>query len=307
MTIRTLLLVSSLAASPAALAASGELKAAAARISHAHRDSVVWISVIVKTSLSVDGDAPAQIKAALAGQDKEAKQETTGTVIDASGLIVTALFGIDKSALVDGRTVQTPMGVIKLKSESEIKEVKVITADGSEIPADLVLKDADLGLAFIRVRADSPEAEGVTFTAIDLAASRHGELLDDAISLGRLNEDFNREPSVVTTEVSGITSRPRTYFRVLTDSVGTPVFLADGKLLGLTVVRPPKGDLDAGSTQILPVVLPAADVARIAEQAKTAEPVTTSPEEKAPEDESSDEEKPAEEAEAPEAAGEKEE
>ncbi len=280
--IRPTILAACLAlATTPAFAASGELKTAAQKLSADHGDAVVWISVISKTTMTVDGDAPAQVKAALQGQDKESRNETTGTIVDASGLIVTALSNIDKSSVVDGKTINTPMGPIKLKANSEIKEVKIIMPDGTEIPGDLVLKDADLGLGFIKVRTDSKEAQGVTFKAVDLAASEKGTLLDDCISLGRLDETLNREPSVVTTEVSGITTKPRTFYRVMTDSTGCPVFLSTGKLLGISVVRQPSGNLESGEMRMSPVVLPAADVAKVAEQAKAAKPIEAKKEEAA--------------------------
>ena len=204
-----------------ASASTADLRDTAKKLSAEHKDAVVWLSVLAKTSMTTEGDVPAQIKAALAAQEKEEKSEVTGTVIDAtSGMIVTALGGLDKSSVVDGQTVNTPMGAIKLKANSEIKEVKVITSDGSEIPADLVLKDADLGLAFIKIRMDSDEAKGIELQAISLADSAKGEVLDECIALGRLDESLNREASLVTTEISGITTRPRTFYRVNTDTIG---------------------------------------------------------------------------------------
>ncbi|MCW1885137.1 serine protease [Luteolibacter flavescens] len=267
-------------------ASTAELRDTARKLSADHKDAIVWLSVLAKVSMSADGDVPAQLKAALAAQEKEEKSETTGTIIDSSGLIVTALGGLDKSSMVDGQTVPTPAGPIKLKSNSEIKEVKVIMADGSEIPADLVLKDSDLGLAFIKVRMDSEEAKGVELQSIDLADSAKGEVLDECIALGRLDESLNRESSLLTTEISGITTRPRTFYRVATDSVGCPVYLANGKLLGVSVLRSPKGAAArGGQIQISPIILPAADIAKVAAQAKEAkavEPAAT--EEKAAED-----------------------
>lgn len=255
-------------------AAPPELRESARKTMDAHKDAVVWLSVLSKTSMSVDGDAPEQLKVSLAGQDKEEKKETLGTVIDPSGLIVTALGGMDQSSLVDGKTVNTPMGPIKLKAKSEIKEIKVIAADGSEIPADLVLKDEDLGLAFIKVRMDSEEAKGIKFSAIDLADSRKGELLEDCFSLGRMDESLNREPSVNTSEITAVATRPRTFYQAGVSATGTPVFLADGKLLGVSVVRNPKGGATGdGMLRLFSVVLPSADVAKIAAQAKDAKPV----------------------------------
>jgi hypothetical protein len=275
-TITTALLVT---AAPL-FAANGELKTAAQKLSTDHRDAVVWLTVISKLALSVDGDAPAQLKAQLASQDKESRSETTGTIVDASGLIVTSLAAIDKSSLMDGKTVNTPAGPIKLKASSEIKEVKVIMPDGTEIPADLVLKDADLGLGFIKMRTDSPEAKGVTFNAVNLADSATGAMLDDCIALGRLDQNLNREASVLTSEISGITTKPRTFYRVMTDATGCPVFLTSGKLLGISVLRQPSGSLEAGEMRMSPVILPAADVVKVAEQAKKAQPIKTETEPK---------------------------
>jgi S1-C subfamily serine protease len=277
-----------------ASASSAELRETAKKISAEHKDAVVWLSVLAKSSMTADGDVPAQIKQMLAAQEKEEKSEVTGTVIDASGMIVTALGGLDKSSVVDGQTVNTPMGAIKLKATSEIKEVKVITADGSEIPADLVLKDADLGLAFIKVRMDSEEAKGVEFQAINLADSTKGEVLDECIALGRLDESLNRESSMVTTEISGVTTRPRTFYRVITDSIGCPVYLANGKLLGVSVLRNPKGNSSrTGQIAVSPVILPAADIAKVAEQAKDAKPVEAPKAEEKPAEEKDAEAKPA--------------
>ncbi len=276
-----------------ATASTAELRETGKKLSETHKDAVVWLSVLAKTSMGAEGEVPAQIKAALAGQDKEEKSETTGTVIDASGLIVTALGGLDKSSMVDGQSVNTPMGEIKLKASSEIKEIKVIMADGSEVPADLVMKDEDLGLAFVKVRGDSEEAKGVEFKAIDLADSAPGALLDECIALGRLDEALNREPSLLTSEISGMTVRPRMFYRVNTDAVGCPVFLANGKLLGISVLRQPKGAAGRnGQIQVSPVILPAADVAKIAAQAKEAKPAAPAP---AAEAAPAAEEKPAEE------------
>lgn len=258
------------AATALATTAASELQDTGRKIAADHQDSIVWISVIAKIAMSAEGDVPAQVKTALAAQDKEEKSEVTGTVVDASGLIVTALGGLDKSSNVDGQTINTPMGEIKLKASCEIKEVKVITADGSEIPADLVMKDEDLGLAFIKVRTDSEEAKGVEFKAIDLNDSAKGELLDPCIALGRMDESLDRQTSLSTTEISGITTRPRTFYRVDTDSIGCPVFLANGKLLGVSVVRKPKSGSGDGQIKLTPVILPAADVAKVAAQAKQA-------------------------------------
>lgn len=282
--IRKLTLAALAATTVISSASSNELREAGKKISATNKESIVWLSVLSKTNLSADGDAPAQVKAALAGQDKESKSEVTGTVVDASGLIVTALSVLDKGSVADGQTVNTPMGTVKLKATTEIREVKVITADGSELNADLVMKDADLGLAFIKVRPE--DAKGVEFKAIDLNNSAKAELLDECVSLSRLDESLNREASMETGEITGITTRPRTFYQTNNESIGCPYFLANGKLLGISVARKNKGQGSEGAIALRRVILPAADVAKVAAQAKDAK-AETKPEAKT-------EDKPAE-------------
>jgi hypothetical protein len=256
-----------------ASASTAELRDTAKKLSSEQGEAVVWLSVLAKTSMSAEGDVPANLKNMLAAQEKEDKNEATGTVVDSSGLIVAALGSIDKSSMVDGQTFPTPQGPVKLKASSEIKEVKVITADGSEVPADLVLKDEDLGLAFIKIRSDSDEAKGVEFKSIDLTNSAPGQLLDECIALGRMDEGMNRELSLLSSEITGMTTKPRTFYRVPSESLGCPVFLANGKLLGISVLRQGKGgSARTGQIQVSPVVLPAADIAKVAAQAKDAKP-----------------------------------
>jgi hypothetical protein len=73
------------------------------------------------------------------------------------------------------------------------------------------------------------------------------------------------------------------FYRVNTDAIGCPVFLASGKLLGVSVLRNPKGgSARGGQIQVSPVILPAADIAKVAAQAKEAKAAAQPPaEEKA--------------------------
>lgn len=276
------LLVSAAALGLAAMAplsaANGPLKEAAAKLSAAHSESIVWISLISKVSISTDGDSPAGVRLNTGG-DRDRKSEVTGTILDASGLIVTSLGALDNSSLMDGREVDTKAGKVRLKVTSEVKECKVILADGTEVPADLVLKDTDLDLAFVRLRTDSPEAKGLTFKAVDFTNSAVANLLDDAICLGRLDANMNREPSVVTSEVSAVLRKPRKFYRIYSDAVGCPVFNTEGKVLGLTTLRTPQSS-DEGNMKASPVVLPAADVLKIYAQAKDAKPAVSATAEK---------------------------
>jgi S1-C subfamily serine protease len=256
MKFRTLLLAS-LLASPLAIAASGPLKDKALALSAAHKESVVQLSATVEIEVTA-GENPTK--------KEEKKLETTGTVLNKDGLIVVPLSTLDVASAVDGRTVNTPNGPIKLSAKSSTKEMKIIMADGTEAPAKVVFKDTDLDLAFIR-----PEKpEGLTFVPIDTANNAPLAMLDDVIVLGRLSKELNREPLIMTTEIMAMVTKPRTFGRIGAPCLGLPVFNAEGKFVGLGVNRfAPKSDaLTGGGAPASNVVLPAADVLEVAAQAK---------------------------------------
>jgi hypothetical protein len=274
-------IVTALALSAAsAFAASGELKVQAKKILDTNQDAIVWLSVIVKQEITPEGDAASKIPAGALGGAKDQKTETTGTIVDASGLIVASLGGISGAGMFDGQEIDTPMGTIKLKTKTEIKEVKVIMPDGTEIPADLVMKDADIDLAFFKVRSDSPEAKDITFKAINLSDSASVGVLDDVIVLGRSGAEMSRQPQAYTTEVLGVVKKPREFISVQTLHTGIPVFTPDGKVVGISIIRKPSGSLSmrSGAVSMQPAVLPARDVLKVATQAKESKAEEKKPE-----------------------------
>ena len=138
-------------------------QAAARKLLAEKGDSVVWLSAVMKISMTAAGgsDSPMNIP------DRERKVEALATLID-SGLLVTAMSQVDPSREMEGREFNTAKGPVRFDVSVTLKEVKVVLQDGTEIPAEQVMKDADLDLAFFRVKADSKEAKGVTFKTLDL-------------------------------------------------------------------------------------------------------------------------------------------
>jgi S1-C subfamily serine protease len=247
---------------PAGLrAATGDEAAAAKKICDQYQNAVIWISAVAKISLTSSSPQARNIP------DREQKFEALGTVIDASGLLVTALSNIDPSGQVSGRTINTPQGSVTIDASAILKEVKMTLPDGTEIPADVVMKDADLDLAFLRPKADAKEAKDAKFTVVNLKDSGTAGLADQVVSLARADEVLNRQPQVGRGQIITVTKRPRQFLRVNNAAPGAPSFTMDGKLLGIGVNRSTK------ERSPITVVLPAADVLEIAEQAKTAKPI----------------------------------
>lgn len=242
--------------------AQDALAAATKKIFNEHKDSVVWASAVAKISFTT-GDAkglPFNIP------EREQKFEALGTIIDTNGLVVAALSNLDPTKEISGREVNTPSGRIKIDASATLKEVKIIMPDGTELPADVVMKDADLDLAFVKPKPDSKEAKGIVFQPIDLKNSASGSIADEVATVSRMDEALNRQPAAQRGQIVGVTQKPRTFYRATGMDHGCPTFLIDGKLLGITVSRSTKDKPPVA------VILPAADVLEIAEQARNAKP-----------------------------------
>jgi len=248
-------------------AADAALTAAARKVFEEKQDCVLWVSAVAKTTFTSEGSGEGRNF-----PDQENKVEALGTVIDASGLVVTSLSQIDPARMVAGRQVRG----MKIDAVSTLKEVKVTLGDGTEIPAEVVMKDVDLDLAFVRIKMDSKEAKGITLKSVDLKNSGTGVMMDSTITITRMDEVLNRVAAVNTGEINMITKKPRVFLRAGGGMGGCPTFLADGKLLGITTARLVKNRNPVG------VILPASDVLEIAEQAKNAKAEEAKPAESKP-------------------------
>jgi S1-C subfamily serine protease len=234
------------------------LTAASKKIFEARQDSVVWVSAVAKVAFSAEGakDSPMNLP------DQENKVEALGTIIDPEGLVVTALNQLDPARNISGREFRMGGNLVKIEATATLKEVKVTMPDGTEIPAEMVMKDADLDLAFVRIKTASKEAKGVAIKALDLKAAGPAQIADEVVTIGRADEVLNRVPTVARGQVTAATRKPREFLRVTGATQGCPTFLMDGRLVGIAVTRTVRSKSSAT------VVLPAADVLEIAEQVK---------------------------------------
>jgi len=233
---------------------------AARKILTERQDSVLWISGVCKVSYTTEGGSGEPVNI----PDQERTVEILGTVISTNGMMVTALSGIDPAKEISGREVRMGGGTVRLEASSVLKEVKIIMPDGVEVPAEVVMKDVDLDLAFLRAKSDAKEFKDATFKAVDLKDSAKVGLAEEVVSISRADDVLNRQPTVYNGQVNVLVKKPREFIRASSGGVGTPTFNLDGKLVGIGVLRSSK---DKRSVSVL---LPAADVEEIAEQARTA-------------------------------------
>jgi S1-C subfamily serine protease len=211
-----------------ASAGADELAEKGRAIFKKNQHSVVTVQIVLKNKISMGGRG---------GQSSESRQDLTGTVIDPSGLTVLSLSATDPSQLVQTMMGDAAQDESKFKMESELSDLKILLDDGSEVPADVVLRDKDLDLAFIR-----PKSKLTTpMQALDLTAFGKAEILDQVIALNHLGNAAGRAYAASVERISAIVEKPRLFYipetSMTSTTLGAPAFTLDGKPLGIFVVR----------------------------------------------------------------------
>ncbi len=226
-----------------------------------HKDAIVNITGVLKVEIS---GLP------MGTQSEEKDIEAVGTVVDSTGLTITAASAINPMSMVGEIEVNIGGTPQKISPKGTTSGIKLRLADGTEIPARVVLTDSDLDLAFLM-----PEEPVSGLAFIPVAGGVSAEALDEVVCLGTMGKLLNFQPAIGLNRIVAKQAKPRTVYvltPVFMGGPGTPVFLADGRVLGMIAVRKQpaqdKGDrIAAGGA---PVVVSAADVADAIGQAKKA-------------------------------------
>jgi len=206
------LLALTLAAAPLVGRAVPETEAKAGReIVKRFADSIVGVEMVVTIKMNM-GDR--------AMPPRENKVDINGTIVTSSGLTVTSLAAIDpRTQFAAMAAMMGPNGQRVEISETDYKEVKLRLADGSEVPAKVVLKDADLDLAFIAPVVD-PSGAKREFTPVKLEDAGEGVLLNTYILVARAPKALQRVPLVRPTFVTGIVEKPRRLYLLSDQQMG---------------------------------------------------------------------------------------
>jgi S1-C subfamily serine protease len=222
-----------------------------------NRHAVVTVQVVLKTTYSGNGRS---------SNPTESKQDLTGAVIDPSGLTVLALSAVDPAELYHRMSDE-------YKIETQINDLKILLDDGTELPAEIVLRDKDLDLAFIRPKT-KPSAP---MAALDLSNASSVDVLDPVIALNRLNRATGRSYSATVERIDAVMQKPHTFYipgtSASSTSLGSPAFALNGNLVGIFVMRAVSaGDTTGRNTRdnMTVVILPAEDILKGAKQAPEA-------------------------------------
>jgi S1-C subfamily serine protease len=150
--------------------------------------------------------------------------------------------------------------------------------DGKEVPAEIVLRDKDLDLAFIRPKTSL----AAPLPALDLSKSAKVDVLDQVVALNRLGKAANRAYAASIERIAAIVQKPRLFYvpdsNLTQTSLGSPAFNLDGQVIGLFVMRATKssggmmGMMSGGTGFMTAVIVPADDVLKAAKQAPPTKP-----------------------------------
>lgn len=241
-----------------------EIASQGRKVLEKNRSAVITIEVVLKQQVSFAGSA---------SRDNESKSEITGTVISPDGLTVVSLSEIDPSNIFDIMMAGTQRGDVNMTTE--VRSAKFLMADDSEVPAEVVLRDKDLDMAFLR----PIEKPTNTYVHVDFTSSAKVDYLDPVVSINRLGRVARRAHTLSIERIEAVVEKPRRFYVPGNDptntGLGSPAFSLDGKPIGVFLLRAIKtadtgglssmfGGLGEG---IITVLLPGADIADGAAQA----------------------------------------
>ena len=215
-----------------------------------YADAIVTVRGSVVLNVAMDERSlPAQ----------ESKLEVSGTVITPTGLVVTSFSLTDPKAIFESMRAKLPGGQNFKLAQSSYKDLRIVFGDGTELPVQVVWRDADRDVAMLAPANSLPA--GRTLTCVNLNAAPAGAVVLGAyFEVTRAGEVLHRTPMVLPCTVFGIVERPRRMLLMNTEAVGCPIFDTQGRALGICLRLVVNNEFSGY------VVVPSSDLVDIASQ-----------------------------------------
>jgi len=219
-------------------AAYAQTAAAAVRPPVATQDGIAKVIaeraaalVTVKFVLAVEGGP---------GGENELEAEAGGLMIDGTGLVLVSNLEMGGSP---GRQ----------RARAQAKNIKVLVGDDTEgVDAKLIGRDSELELAWVQIDTPADKA----YAAVDRAKGATGKgaggagdaggvggvgVGDTLVGLDRMNKYYDRALVAFTTQVGGLTKKPRNLIIPAggkIEWIGLPLFTVSGEFAGISVLQP---------------------------------------------------------------------
>lgn len=249
---------------------AGDITQKAREILARSQNSIITVSALSKLDMSGSG-----LPIRIGGLGEAQETSCAGVVVDSSGLTIVSYSALNPMEKV-ANAIKIKMGGEdgdsdnEAKGKAEMSRIQMRLADGTEIAGRVVLKDKELDLA---VLAPAPkEGEKVPkFSSLKLVASAKASELDDIVVISRHGKSLGCQPMVDIGRITSVVKKPRAMYDLSVGArPGSPVFLADEKLLGITIMYSSGGGgmMSMGAMEML--VLPTSEVIKLVDEAKKA-------------------------------------
>ncbi len=221
------------------------------KVFEARKDTVVTMRIVIAMSFG--------------SRETESEQEANATVISPEGLSVLALSAVDPLQMIEEQRA------IEDEITSRVVSIRMILPDGGEKPAEVILRDKDLDLAFLRLteKVDAPLAY------VDLSKVGTPQLLDEVLCIMQLGRVARRSHAAFIERIEMIVERPRLFYTVgnhrSRQVVCSPVFTLADEFIGVGVMRKMTGDTEPSPDNVMVIVVPASQISELAAQIKSEE------------------------------------
>ncbi len=223
-------------------------KAKALGISEKNQDALVMVQFVVTMHIKLGSQE---------SQPSDQQLQAKGVVVGKDGLVVVANSQTDPTRSIK-QQLQRRAGNQPVEVNTTVKEVKIIRNDGSEIEAEVAIKDADIDLTLVRPK----EALKEEMTAVELDPQAAPGTLDPVIVITRMGLDTGRAVLTIHDNIRGIIEKPRKYYVLQPVEVGVPVFDAQGRCFAVYLGRSNASGTATGTI----FALPAADILEVIKQ-----------------------------------------
>ena len=243
-----------------AMAGADEKAATMRQLVADHGEAVVTVKMAIKETMSM---------AEYGSEVSEYTQEIPATVISAEGLMVTSLLQLDPGAMMANMFFEESGDEEGFETKTEVTSLRVLKGQ-DEVESEVVLRDTDLDLAFMRP-VKKPES---AWPHVDLTAPPTVQVFDVVFVLGRMGRVANRIATVGETRVQGIIEKPRlTYILGEYPGQGMPVYTESDACMGINVTRFLKVSSGSGAgyssgyqSNMASIVVPGPDIVELVAQ-----------------------------------------
>jgi hypothetical protein len=194
------------------------------------------------------------------GAGGERTTEAIGTVIDPSGIVVIAANQL--TPRFDGFSMMIVGEAKKVEMKTELSKPVIHLADGTELPARIVLEDPDTWLTYVVPEKPAPKP----LATVPQEAAPAARQLDEVLVISRLAKTFGNEPSAGISRITAIVSKPCRGYEISSTFQYGPAFDSAGRFIGCISMVMSTASATTASESFL--IIPAADIAEVAKQVR---------------------------------------